>query len=52
VKQVETLQGGPRDAFSAWLDPARARLAADDVMTKLEATLLASAGSAPEKAQD
>jgi hypothetical protein len=52
VKQVETLQGGPRDAFSAWLDPARARLAADVVMTKLEATLLASAGSAPEKAQD
>lgn len=52
VKQVETLQGGPRDAFSAWLDPARARLAADDVMTKLEATLLASAGSAREKAQD
>jgi hypothetical protein len=52
VKQVGTLQGGPRDAFSAWLDPARARLAADVVMTKLEATLLASAGSAPEKAQD
>ena len=52
VKQIETLDGAPREAFSTWLDQAHARLAADDIMTRLEATLLATAGSAPEKAQD
>ena len=50
VQQIETLQGAPRDAFSAWLADARARLGADDVVKRLEATLLASMG-APNKAQ-
>src|SRR5262249_24291154 len=30
VKEVGTLQGAPRNAFSGWLDQARARLDADD----------------------
>ena len=51
VQQIETLQGAPRDAFSAWLADARARLGADDVVKRLEATLLASMG-APNKAQN
>ena len=51
VQQIETLQGAPRDAFSAWLADARARLGADDVVKRLEATLLASVG-APNKAQN
>jgi hypothetical protein len=52
VKQVETLQGASRDAFKAWLDDAQARLAADTILQRLEATLLASASPTPEKAQD
>ncbi len=53
VKQVETLQGAPRDAFKTWLDDANARLAADGIMQKLEATLLATAaGGASDKAQN
>ncbi len=51
VKQVATLEGAPREAFKAWLDDAQARLSADGVMQRLEATLLASAG-APDKAQN
>jgi hypothetical protein len=51
VKQIETLDGPPREAFKAWLDDAQARLAADTILQRLEATLLASA-SAPQKAQD
>ena len=50
VKQVETLQGGPRDAFSTWLDrgacPAcRRRRSCKGSKRRL----LASAGSAPRK---
>ena len=52
VQQIETLQGAPRDAFAAWLADAHARLGADDVVTRLEATLLASVGAAPNKAQN
>jgi hypothetical protein len=52
VKQIETLDGAPREAFSAWLDEAKARLSADAILQRLEATLLASASTAPEKAQD
>jgi hypothetical protein len=52
VKQIETLDGAPREAFKAWLDDARARLAADTILQRLEATLLASASKASRKAQD
>ncbi len=52
VQQIETLQGAPRDAFAAWLADAHARLGADDVVKRLEATLLASVGGAPNKAQN
>jgi hypothetical protein len=52
VKQIEMLDGAPREAFSAWLDEAKARLSADAILQRLEATLLASASTAPEKAQD
>ncbi len=52
VKQVETLQGAPREAFSGWLDQAHARLAANDIMQRLEASLLASVGGTPQKTQD
>ena len=40
IKEVETLDGAPRDAFSAWLGAARARLGADEIMTRLEGFLL------------
>jgi hypothetical protein len=52
VKQIETLDGAPREAFKAWLDDAQARLAADAVLQRLEATLLASASGAQQRAQD
>ena len=52
VKEVATLDGAPLQAFSVWLDQARARLGADDVVKRLEATLLASAGGAAEKAEN
>jgi hypothetical protein len=42
VKEVETLDGAPRDAFSAWLGQARARLSADETLTRLEGLLLVS----------
>ncbi len=52
VKQVEALDGAARASFSAWLDQAHARLAANEILQRLEATLLASQSSAPQKAQD
>ena len=52
AKQIEALDGAPREAFSTWLDEAKARLSADAILQRLEATLLASASTAPEKAQD
>jgi hypothetical protein len=47
VKEVEALQGPPRDALQSWLDQAHARLAADDTLNRLEGTLLASIGATP-----
>ena len=44
VKEVETLDGAPREAFSAWLGQARARLGADETLTRLEGVLLVSHG--------
>ncbi len=44
VKDVETLDGAPREAFSAWLGEARARLGADETLIRLEGVLLVSHG--------
>jgi hypothetical protein len=44
VKQVETLQGAPRTAFASWLDQAKARLAADETLQRLQSLLLVSLG--------
>ena len=51
VKEVGTLQGTPRDAFSGWLDQARARLGADETLKRLESLLLVSVGGDAEPAQ-
>ena len=45
VKEVETLDGAPREAFSAWLGQAHARLSADETLIQLESALLVSVGS-------
>ena len=45
VKEVETLDGAPREAFSAWLGQAHARLSADETLIQLEGALLVSVGS-------
>jgi hypothetical protein len=44
VKDVETLDGATREAFLAWLGEARARLGADQTLTRLEGVLLVSMG--------
>ena len=52
VKEVEMLDGAPREAFSAWLGQAHARLSADETLTRLEGLLLVSMGgdaSAPRQ---
>ena len=51
MKEVGTLQGTPRDAFSGWLDQARARLGADETLKRLESLLLVSVGGDAEPAQ-
>jgi hypothetical protein len=51
VKEVETLEGAPRSAFSVWLDQARARLGADETLKRLEGILLVSVGGASAPAQ-
>ena len=51
VKEVGTLQGAQRDAFSGWLDQARARLGADDTLKRLESLLLVSVGGDVEPAR-
>jgi len=51
IKEVGTLQGAPRDAFSGWLDQARARLAADETLKRLESLLLVSVSGGSEPAQ-
>jgi uncharacterized coiled-coil protein SlyX len=43
-KEVETLDAPARDAFSAWLGQAHARLRADETLTRLEVVLLVSMG--------
>jgi len=44
VKEVETLQGAPREAFAKWLDAAHARLDADVTLQRLQNILLVSLG--------
>jgi len=44
VKEVETLDGAPREAIAAWLGQAHARLSADETLTRLEGLLLVSMG--------
>ncbi|MBC8012931.1 MAG: hypothetical protein H7X74_02425 [Methyloceanibacter sp.] len=51
VKEVETLAGAPRGAFSAWLGQAHARLSADATLTRLEGLLLVSMGGDDETPQ-
>lgn len=46
IKEVETLDGAPRAAFSTWLDQAKARVGAADSLRRLEGLLLASLGGA------
>jgi hypothetical protein len=42
VKDIETLDGAMGEAFSGWLGEARARLGADQTLTRLEGALLVS----------
>jgi len=49
--EVETLEGAPGDAFSVWLDQARARLGADSTLKQLEGLLLVSVGGGAEPAK-
>jgi hypothetical protein len=51
VKEVGTLQGAPRNAFSGWLDQARSRLDADETLKRLESLLLVSVSGGAEPAQ-
>jgi hypothetical protein len=51
VKEVEMLQGKPREALSSWLAAARARLAAAETLTRLEGALLVSLGGDAEATQ-
>jgi hypothetical protein len=44
MKEVETLPAPSRDAFAHWLDDAKARASANDSLSKLESTVLASLG--------
>jgi len=44
IKEVEAMPAPSRDAFTAWLDDARARATANDTLTELKNTVLASLG--------
>jgi hypothetical protein len=48
IKEVETLPGPSRNALGGWLDDARARASANDTLSKLESTVLASLGGNTE----
>ena len=47
IKEIGALPAPAGDAFSGWLDQARARASANDTLTKLQSTLLASLGATP-----
>ncbi len=44
VAEVDSLPADVRDAFAGWLEKARARLAADETLTKLQGAVLVSLG--------
>lgn len=44
IKEIEAMPAPSRDAFAGWLEDARARGSANDTLTKLESTVLASLG--------
>jgi hypothetical protein len=48
IKEVETLPAPSRNALGGWLDDARARASANDTLSKLESTVLASLGGNTE----
>lgn len=48
IKEIETLDGTARAAFSAWLDQAKARAGAAGSLRRLEGLLLASIGGAAQ----
>jgi hypothetical protein len=54
VNEVETLQGAPREAFTKWLDAAKARLGAEVTLQRLQNILLVSLGGsgAVEKTEE
>jgi len=47
IKEIGALPAPAGDAFSGWLNQARARASANDTLTKLQSTLLASLGATP-----
>ena len=48
VAEVDALQDDAREPFAAWLEAARARIAAEETLQRLEGVLLASlTGGAP-----
>ncbi len=51
IKEIETLDGAARNAFSAWLDQAKARAGAADSLRRLEGLLLASIGGVQTPAE-
>jgi hypothetical protein len=51
VKEVESLDGPAREAFSPWLGEAHARLGADETLTRLEGALLVSMGGDAQTTQ-
>jgi hypothetical protein len=50
IKGVESLPASTRDAFADWLADAQARASANDILSKLESTVLAflGGGAGPE----
>jgi hypothetical protein len=50
IEEIEAMPAPSRDAFAGWLEDARARASANDTLTKLESTVLASlrGGAGPE----
>jgi hypothetical protein len=51
IEEVEAMPAPARDAFAGWLEDARARASANEMLTKLQSTVLASLGGASTKAK-
>ena len=52
VKEVETLEGAPREAYAKWLDAAKARLDAEVTLQHLQNILLVSLGGSGTNAAE